>query len=188
MRIGRVEFDAALGRASRTNRILFLAALLGRAIEGEVIVVGGSAIDVYAEGSEPSLDVDLVTLGTPRSEARAALESWGFSQVGKNWRREDWQLEVDLRGSSFRGSRSRARRFDTPYGQALVAGPEDLLVKRLAELKHWPTSPKWREALLRQVSILLSTKDLALDEDYLDFLARRDDVTDLLDQFRKAGA
>ena len=184
MRVARSDVEIAVRGASSTDRTLYLGALLGRAIDGPVIIVGGSAIDVYAGGSEPSLDIDLVTLDTPRAAASRALESWGFSRVGKNWRRQDWEIEIDLRGPAFKGSRAKARQFETPYGTVFVAGPEDLLVKRLAELKHGPTSSSWREALLRQITVLLSAEDLSWDEKYLEFIARRDDVIDLLAGFR----
>ena len=184
MNVPRRELEIALRRAAGYERALYLGALLARAIDGPVIITGGSAIDVYASGTEPSLDLDFVTPGGTRPRATRVLASWGFVPNGKNWRRDDWEIEVDLRGSEFRGSRSKARRFETPYGPVWVAGPEDLLVKRLAELKHWPTAGDWREALLRQISLLLSEEGETMDEEYLSFVARRDDVLDILAEFR----
>lgn len=180
--VDRSEVERAIASArSKSERIEFLGALLGRATGNEVIIVGGSAVEVLTAGRTASLDIDVVT---PRDAAIEVILSWGFEPNGRVFRRGDWELDIDLVGPRFTGNRLRVRRIETPYGPVDIAGPEDLIVKRLAELKHWQTSPNWREELVRQVTLLLAEYGSQLDENYLSRVAKRDDVIDILGDFR----
>lgn len=170
-----------LSARSKSERIEFIGALLGRATGNEVIIVGGSAVEVLTAGLTASLDIDVVT---PREAAIEVIRSWGFEPRGRVFRRAVWEVDIDLVGPRFTGSRSRVRRIETPYGPVNIAGPEDLIIKRLAELKHWQTSPTWRADLIRQVSLLLAEYGSQLDEEYLARVAKRDDVVDILGDFR----
>ena len=183
--VDRSDVERAVSSArSKSERIEFLGALLGRTTGNEVIIVGGSAVEVLTSGQTASLDIDVVT---PRDAAAKAILSWGFEANGRVFRRSDWEVDIDLVGPQYTGSRFRVRRIETPYGPVDIAGPEDLIVKRLAELKHWQTSPAWREELIRQVTLLLAEYGSQLDEDYLSRVANRDDVTDILGDFRARG-
>jgi hypothetical protein len=183
MTVTKREAEEGVASArSRPERIRYFGALLEKATGQETIIVGGSAIEIYTSGRTSSRDIDLVTA---RARAIEVVESWGFERTGRIWRRPDWDFDVDLVGPSLMGSHQKILVFDTPYGPARVAGVEDLLVKRLVELKHWPTSPAWRESLVTQVEILLSEFRDKLDEEYLAFIARRDDVVDLLSDFQR---
>jgi hypothetical protein len=185
MKVSRVEVEAAINNApTKASRIEILGALLSRATNQQVIIVGGSAVEVHTSGQTSSADIDIVT---PIQSAAKVIESWGFLRSkGKVWRRGDWNIDIDLLGDNLTGSRLKLHRRVTPYGTVYLLGVEDLLVKRLAELKHWPeTDSKWRHDLQRQVRVLLSDFGDRLDEPYLAFIARRDDVTDILGDFRK---
>ena len=183
--VDRSEAERAfLSARSRSERIEFLGALLGRATGNEVIVVGGSAVEVLTAGRTASLDIDVVT---PRDAAIKVIQSWGFEPSGKVFRRSDWEVDIDLVGARFTGSRSRVRRIETAYGPVHIAGPEDLIIKRLAELKHWQTTPTWRAELIRQVRLLLAEYGPQLDEEYLSRIAKQADVIDILGDFRTKG-
>jgi hypothetical protein len=183
MRVTKEAFDRAMASAgSEAERIQYLGALLGQATGDEPIITGGSAIYLHAPSLEPSLDIDI---SGPRVRAAEVVESWGFEQRrGRVWRREDLRIDVDLVGE-FRGSRRRAKVVETPYGPVRVACVEDMLVKRLAELKHWSMTDPWRKQVVEQVTVLLSEYGPELDEEYMAFLARRDDVVDILADFRR---
>ena len=182
MSYSKPEFDRAMERAQNSaDRTLCIGAMLARSIGEEVIVVGGSAVDIYATGRQPCLDVDLVA---PVSPAREVIETWGFERTkGQVWRREEIATDIDLVGRNFTGNPRKARTFTTPYGAVLVAAVEDLIAKRLSELKHWPTRPEWRKRLEEQATILLEGS--GLDEEYLAFLAKRDDIADIMSDFRR---
>lgn len=181
--IARAEFDRAMASApTEAGRILALGALLSSATEDELIVAGGSAVYLHSPDLPPSLDVDLVTGDRPA--AAGVLESWGFvRRHGRVWRRADLPMDVDLL-VGFNGSRARAVAVDTPYGAIRIAAVEDLLIKRLIELKHWRPDPPWRVELLRQIETLVREHGDALDEDYLRRRARREQVSDVLREIR----
>ncbi|MGA7860634.1 MAG: hypothetical protein WCB19_02100 [Thermoplasmata archaeon] len=183
MTVTRKEVEEAVASArSKSERIQFLGALLERATGDEAVIVGGSAVEVYTSGRTSTMDIDVVM---PRPRAVKAVESWGFVPSGRVWRRKDWDIDIDLLGPKFTGNRQKILVVETPYGPMRLAGVEDLLVKRLAELKHWPTSPTWRESLVTQIEILASEYGDKMDEEYLAFIARRDDVLDILADFRR---
>jgi hypothetical protein len=185
MSVSRVEVEAAVASApSRAKRTEYIGALLARATGDEVIIVGGSAIEVWTSARTVSQDIDLVT--SPREAARRVIESWGFVRSGRAWRREDWNLDIDLVGPVLSGSRSHVRTTQTPYGPVGVIGVEDLIASRLIELKHWPPSraDPWRKGLIEQIDILLSDYGDQLDDAYLDDRARRDKFEDILNDFR----
>jgi hypothetical protein len=180
--VSREEVDRAVASArSKPDRTLVLGALLARATGEDVIVVAGSAVEIYTSGRTSTLDIDIVT---PRERAAAVIESWGFVRKGRIWRREDWKVDIDLLGARLTGSRNKLRTFETRYGPVRVAAVEDLLVRRLAELKHWPTTPNWRVGLVKQVRILMAEYGDQMDEEYLGHVARRADVDDILADFR----
>ncbi|MCI4351880.1 MAG: hypothetical protein L3K14_00605 [Thermoplasmata archaeon] len=176
-----VERAVASSR-SKPERTLFLGALIAQATGDEVIVVAGAAIEVYTSGRTSTLDIDLVT---PRKRAIVVIESWGFvRRSGRVWRRRDWGIDIDLLGPHLTGSRLKLRTYDTPFGPVRVAAVEDLLARRLAELKHWPTTPEWRRDIVKQIEILVAEYGDSMDEEYLAFIARRDDIVDILADFR----
>jgi hypothetical protein len=181
--VPKSEFDAAIARArSGSERIQFVGALLGRATEEAPIIVGGSAIEVYTSSKTSTLDIDIVA---PRETAARAIESWGFvRRKGRVWRRDDLGMDIDLLGTDFTGSRQRIRVIATPYGPVRLSSVEDMLVKRLAELKHWQTSVAWRKELTTQIEILAREYGDQMDEEYLASIARRDDVLDVLTDLR----
>jgi len=183
MTVTKQEVEGAVASArSKPQRIQFLGALLEKATGEEAIIVGGSAVEIYTSGRISSLDIDVVM---PRARAIKAVESWGFVPSGRVWRRKDWGIGIDLVGPRFTGNRQKVLVMETPYGPVRVAGAEDLLIKRLVELKHWPTAPAWRESLVNQIAILTSEYGDRMDEEYLAFIAKRDDVADILADFRE---
>jgi hypothetical protein len=168
--------------ASSTDRILYLAAMLSTELtrpEGSVIVVGGSAIEVYTLGAYTSGDIDLVV---PRKFAAGILESWGFVTEGRTWRHKAWKLDVDLVGGTYHGSSERLREIATPYGRVRLASSEDLLVNRLIEAKHWQGR---KQEAFEQAVLLAKECGGQFDNDYLDYRAKKEDIIDILEDLRE---
>src|SRR5208282_1442357 len=187
MRIQKAEAERVVeGAGSKPERIELLGAMLGRSTGEPVVIVGGSAIEVYAAGRTSSSVIDIVA---PRVPAVEVIESWGFKHSGRVWRRADWNIDIDLLGEVLSGSRLKLQRRMTVYGPVYLLGVEDLLIKRLAELKHgYVSNREWRRDLQRQIRLLLSEYGNDLDASYLAFVARRDDVVDILADFRSHSA
>jgi hypothetical protein len=176
------EVEQALGAAETSaERILYFAGMLSTALgrlEGPVVVVGGSAIEVYTVGAYTSGDIDLVT---SRKKAARILESWGFRTVGRTWHHAKWELVVDLVGNDYNGSPGRIREVETPHGPVRLAAVEDLIINRLAEAKHWQGR---RQEAFEQAALLASELSGDLDNQYLDLRAKQEDVVDILADLR----
>lgn len=159
------------------NRTLYFAALLARASGSEVVVVGGSAIEIYTRGGYVSGDIDI---RADRGAIHRTLRRWGFEDHGRLWIRKDWQIAIDVVGDQYSGDTYRATSVLTPHGPVRLAVVEDLFVKRLASAKHWRV-----RVALDEADLLWRDYRRDMDEAYLDRQARAYDVTDLLAEFRR---
>jgi hypothetical protein len=70
---------------------------------------------------------------------------------------------------------------ETPYGPVRLAAVEDLIIKRLAEAKHWQGR---RQEAFEQAALLASELAGDLDDKYLDLRAKQEDVIDILADLR----
>jgi hypothetical protein len=161
------------------RRTLYFAALLRREAglgTDDLIVVGGSAIEIYTEGAYVSGDIDICA---PRETIASVLTAWGFKQPGREWARLDWKIVVDVVAPRVSGSMRLSRVLETPYGVVRVGSIEDLLIRRLALVKFWNESGEYRNAQLLGALP-------GIDWEYLDFQARREDLVAELAQLRKS--
>ncbi|MCI4325871.1 MAG: hypothetical protein L3K00_08365 [Thermoplasmata archaeon] len=159
------------------ERILTFAALLAAESGSDVVVVGGSAIEVYTKGGYVSGDIDN---RADRELVRRALTAWKFTDEGRLWTRADWAIAVDVVGHRYTGDAYRATTVATPYGPVHIAVVEDLFVKRLAAATHWKV-----RAALDEASLLWQDYSDSMDLAYLDRQATTYKVEDLLAVFRK---
>ncbi|MCI4327043.1 MAG: hypothetical protein L3K16_05345 [Thermoplasmata archaeon] len=175
---GAVEVGRILRSTPKSyDRILNFAALLAHEIGSDVVVVGGSAIEVYTKGGYVSGDIDI---RADRVPVRRALTRWKFKDEGRLWTRADWNIAVDVVGNRYTGDPYRATTAATPYGPVQIAVVEDLFVKRLAAAKHWKV-----RAALDEASLLWQDYSDKMDLAYLDRQAATYKVVDLLAVFRK---
>jgi len=154
---------------------LYFCALLSREAGDQdtpVVVVGGSAIEIYSEGKYVSGDIDLVG---SRTVLAGILESWAFTHENREWYNPEWRVAVDLvnENDSFTGSRRLIRTLVTPYGPVRLAAIEDLIIKRLLSAKYWEI-PSDRE----HAAILARKYQDELDREYLSDSAKRAAVAD----------
>lgn len=160
------------------RRILTFAALLRQEAElgiDDLVVVGGSAIEIYTEGAYVSGDVDICA---PRDPIQSVLTRWGFKKPGREWARLDWKIVIDVVAPRPSGSMRLTRVVDTPYGQVRLGAVEDLILGRIALIKFWREPNEWANA-----ELLINLP--RLDWEYLADRARRDDVVDELALLRK---
>jgi hypothetical protein len=174
--------EKAVDKALQTEtaserRILVFAALLAKASGSEVIVVGGSAIEVYTRGGYVSGDIDIVG---EREPIVRVLKDWSFKSRGRLWTREKWELAVEVVGPRYTGSYYRTSVIETPHGPVRVAAIEDLIIKRLAEAKHW----RVRAAVEEAESLWKATVE-RIDTAYLETQAKAYHVSDILTDFRR---
>jgi len=78
------EVESILARAKGDDRrILYFAALLRREAglgPDDMVVVGGSAMEIYTEGAYVSGDIDICA---PRDPTVSVLTAWGFKKPGR---------------------------------------------------------------------------------------------------------
>ncbi len=174
----RSEFEATLAAEPESpRRILTLGALLGTEIGSEVIVVGGSAIEVYTQGGYASGDVDIVG---KRRKIIATLKEWGFREGGRLFIHDRLKLVVDAVGEYYTGSLDRTKEIVTAQGRVRLAGLEDLIIKRLIRIKHGREHDRIKETLNLAIAFWGD-----LDMPYLAELAEIEQVSDIWNDLRK---
>jgi len=170
------EVDRILSTTkTSSDRILYFGALLARASGSDVVIVGGSAIEIYTRGGYVSGDIDI---RADRPAVQRVLSRWGFKAAGRLWIRSDWSIAIDVVGDRYSGDPYRATTISTPYGPVRIAVVEDLFVKRLASAKHWQVG-----AALEEADLLWRDYRESMDPEYLERQARAYDVADLLASF-----
>lgn len=144
------------------------------------VLVGGSAIEVWAPGAYVSDDTDVVVTGRPTGtplpeRAAAVLQSLGFVKHGLGW--EMGPLYVHVVGYDVHDPTTEivlgSLRFE-------AVTPEVLLADRMIGFKHWPNSTAYGQ----QAIALLAALGDNLDEEWLRGRLRRDSAEDVLDALR----
>ncbi len=98
----------------------------------ELVVVGGSAIELLTEGAYASGDLDMCHSPEARLPLRERQEV--MLQLGAQGGPRNWLVAgvyLDLLGPVESFARTPYRRIDGPYGSVLLMKPEDLLVERV---------------------------------------------------------
>jgi hypothetical protein len=98
----------------------------------ELVVVGGSAIEILTEGAYASGDLDMchATAATlPIAQRKEIMRLLDAKGGPRNWQVAGMYL--DLLGPVESFARTPFRRVEAPYGSILLMKPEDLLVERV---------------------------------------------------------
>lgn len=164
------------------RRMLFLGFLAEKLRDAgaDVILVGGEAIEVYTGGQFVTADIDIVV--TNKALTEKLLNALGFAKESGIWFNKDLNIIVQVTDEPYSGDISKVRRFEIKEFELKVAAPEDLIINRLYSAKIWRSNPQ-RD--LEQAATLLKIFAGSIDYDYLDGLAKRDGVEDVLAKIRK---
>lgn len=98
----------------------------------ELVVVGGSAIEILTEGAYASGDLDMCHTSSATLPLAQKKEIMGW--LGAKGGPRNWQVAgmyLDLLGAAESFARTPYRRVEAPYGDILLMKPEDLLVERV---------------------------------------------------------
>ena len=98
----------------------------------ELVVVGGSAIEILTEGAYASGDLDMCHATKASLSVAERKEIMGLLDAKGGPR--NWQVAgmyLDLLGPVESFARTPFRRVEAPYGSILVMKPEDLIVERV---------------------------------------------------------
>jgi hypothetical protein len=162
------------------RKIRFMALLTSSLPKGRVrpVLAGGSAIEVYLDGTLRTGDMEVVYNEKALEEV---LRAWRFS-LGEGlraWANVELGLAVDMVGEDYGGSYERVTTITTPYGPATVTGVEDLIVKGLASAKFWKAPRDVEQAYL-----LAKAHDDTIDWSYVEEESRKADIGDYLSKLK----
>ena len=137
----------------------------------QLVVVGGSAIEILTEGAYASGDLDLCHANKATLPVRERQEIMGM--LGAKGGPRNWEVAgmfVDVLGPVESFARTPYRRVQGPYGEVRLMKPEDLLVERVLVSFYPEKDPAARECAKRFIAVLL-TGSVALDWDEVRRLA-----------------
>jgi hypothetical protein len=122
----------------------------------ELVVVGGSAIEILTEGAYTSGDLDLCHVNAANLPIRQRQEIMGL--LGAKGGPRNWQVAgmyLDLLGPAESFAHTPFRRIQAPYGSFLVMKPEDLLVERILISYYPETNPTARDCAKKFIAVIL---------------------------------
>ena len=123
----------------------------------ELVVVGGSAIELLTEGAYTSGDLDLCRLAPAALSLRERQEIMG--QLGAQGGPRSWQVGgmfVDLLGTLDSLARTPLRKLEGPYGIVQIVQPEELLVERVLVSVYPQPHPPARECAKMLAAVALN--------------------------------
>jgi len=122
----------------------------------DLVVVGGSAIELLTEGAYTSGDLDLCCLSSASPSLRERQELMG--QLGGIGGPRSWRVAgmfVDLLGALETLARTPLRKLAGPYGLIQIVQPEELLVERVLISVCPQTHPPARECAKKLIAVAL---------------------------------
>jgi hypothetical protein len=137
----------------------------------ELVVVGGSAIEILTEGAYASGDLDMCHVNKatlPVSERQEVMGLLGAKGGPRNWQVAG--MYVDVLGPAESFAHTPYRRVQGPYGEVLIMKPEDLLVERVLMAFYPGESQTARDCAKKLIAVTL-VGDLAVNWDELRRLA-----------------
>ena len=128
----------------------------------QLVVVGGSAIEILTEGAYASGDLDLchTSASLPLRERQEVMGLLGATGGPRNWQVAG--MFVDVLGFAESFARTPYRRVQAPYGDVLVMKPEDLLVERVL-VSVYPGENSAARECARELAVVALTGAVNLD-------------------------
>jgi len=145
----------------------------------ELVVVGGSAIEILTEGAYASGDLDMCHANKASLSVRERQEIMGL--LGAKGGPRNWQVAgmyFDLLGPVESFAHTPFRRVHGPYGDFLVLQPEDLLVERVLVSYYPEINPAAHECAKKFIAVIL-TGGIAVDWNEVRRLANRREYRNL---------
>ena len=156
IRVAVADIAADTDPTRKAAKLASLCSALFRERGVELVVVGGSAIELLTEGAYASGDVDLCRVTPAVLSVRERQEIMG--QLGAQGGPRSWQVAgafVDLLGSLESLARTPLRKLQGAYGVIQVAQPEELLVERVLVSVYPQPHPPARECAKKLAAVAL---------------------------------
>ncbi len=156
IRAALADVAADVDPARKAAKLASLCSAVFRERGIELVVVGGSAIELLTEGAYTSGDVDFCLLTPARVSLRQRQEIMGrlLAQGGPR----SWQvagLFVDLLGPLEGQARTPLRKLEGAYGTVQIVQPEELLVERVLVSVYPQPHPPARDCARKLAAVAL---------------------------------
>jgi hypothetical protein len=138
----------------------------------DLVVVGGSAIEILTEGAYASGDLDMCHITAAKLPIRQRQEIMGL--LGAKGGPRNWQVAgmyVDVLGPAESFARTPYRRVQAPYGEVLLMKPEDLLVERVL-VSVYPEANKTARDCAKVLAAVALHKEIEMNWDEVRRLAK----------------
>jgi hypothetical protein len=163
----------------KAAKLASLCSALFRERGVELVVVGGSAIEMLTEGAYTSGDIDLCRLTPAPLSLRERQQIMG--RLGAQGGPRSWQVAgafVDLLGSLESLARTPLRELQGPYGLVQIIQPEELLVERVLVATYPQAHPPARQCAKMLAAVALKGH-IGMDWQEVRRLARRPEYGNL---------
>ncbi len=172
------EYKRLPEEQDRFKRRMYFASYFAKQLQNmgaDAILVGGAAVEFYTHGQFETADMDFAITDTQKGAE--LLEKLGFKQKDSVWFNTDLDIIVDVSGESYSGDVDKVKVVKVRNYELKVAGVEDLIANRLYSAKFWKSNPQ-RD--LEEATALLSIFAGSINDVYMNTLAKKNDVEDLL--------
>ena len=173
------DIAADADQTRKAAKLASLCSALFRERRVELVVVGGSAIELLTEGAYTSGDVDLCRLTPAPLPLRERQRIMG--QLGAQGGPRNWQVAgafVDLLGPLESLARTPLRKLQGPYGVIQIVQPEELLVERVLVATYPQVHPPARQCANMLAAVALKGQ-LGMDWQEVRRLAARPEYRNL---------
>ena len=131
-----------------------LASLVCSALEEkniEVVLSGGSCVEIYSRGDYTSLDIDLINrYNDTFFKIKSVMESLGFTEEGKYFVYEGTSFYIEFPSGPLGLGDAHVDKIvelPTKYGTLKLLTPTDCIKDRLAAYYHWDDSQSLTQAI-----------------------------------------
>lgn len=173
------EVTAELDPTVKSLKMASLVSALWAEQGFELVVVGGSAIEIFTEGAYTSGDLDLCYTNTSAPPLRQRQEIMGL--LGAKGGPRSWQVGgmfVDVLGFVESLAQTPYRRVRGPYGDVLLMKPEDLLVERVL-VSFYPEPNPAAQKCARSLAVVMLVGAVNTDWSEIRRIANRPEYRNL---------
>jgi hypothetical protein len=181
IRAAVADISADADPTRKAAKLASLCCALFREHGIELVVVGGSAIELLTEGAYASGDLHLCRLSPAPLPLRERQRIMG--QLGAKGGPRSWQVAgafVDLLGPLESLARTPLRKLQGPYGLIQIVQPEELLVERVLVATYPQAHPPARQCAKMLAAVALKGQ-LRIDWQEIRRLAQRPEYRNLME-------
>jgi len=117
----------------------------------EVVLSGGSCVEIYSRGDYTSYDIDLINrYNDTFFKIKSTMESLGFEEEGKYFVYKDTKFYIEFPSGPLGVGDAPVEKIEeisTKYGVLKLLTPTDCIKDRLAAYYHWDDEQSLQQAI-----------------------------------------